>query len=70
MSWHQRAIGLVVATLAEGVALAQSVDRFGLYEASFQHNGTYTNLYRDLTDAVAMLTAPGGEIFEAVLFWG
>ncbi len=44
------------------------VDRFGVFEQSFQATGTYSNPYREV-DATAVLTRPDGSTWEIPLFW-
>lgn len=69
MMLHRVGSAVVIACLFHGVAGAQTVDRFGLFEASFQHTGSYANPYLGVASAVATLTAPDGTTRQAPLFW-
>ncbi len=47
---------------------AEDVPRFGMFEKSFSHSGTYGNPYKDLT-ALATLRRPDGKQWSMPLFW-
>jgi len=49
-------------------AWADDTPRFGMFEKSFRHSGTYDNPYTDLT-ALAMLRRPDGKEWRMPLFW-
>ena len=47
---------------------ADDTPRFGMFETSFRHSGTYDNPYEDLT-ASALLRRPDGKEWTMPLFW-
>jgi len=62
------AMVVAIVSLLATVAWADDVPRFGMFEKSFRHTGTYDNPYRDLT-AVATLRRPDGTEWAMPLFW-
>jgi len=65
---NEVAADAAVGSVLAGVAYADDVPRFGMFEKSFSHAGAYENPYRELT-AIATLRRPDGSRWEMPLFW-
>jgi hypothetical protein len=62
------AMGVAVGSVLAGLAYADDVPRFGMFEKSFSHAGAYENPYKELT-VIATLRRPDGTKWEMPLFW-